>query len=197
MGCSVTDKLITPNGTLVVSLADFKQHLRWDASETSEDTVMTAYLTATQEQAQLFTGRQFLNSTWQLLIDTFPGHVSLSKTPFSSLTSVKYYDSNDQLQTLDPSEYKVKDGGTYGFTSIYFDGNIPSVYDKPDAVVIEYVAGYGSLAADVPEPIKVAIMLTAASYFENRTNEVTGSINQIMYGGQQLLYPYKTFYNNL
>jgi uncharacterized phiE125 gp8 family phage protein len=189
-----TDKIVTPNTTLLVSLADFKQHVNWDTADTSQDTVMTAYINAATEQAQLFTGRQFLNASWSLLLDTFPNRIKLSKSPFVSVTSVKYYDMDNVLQTLSASEYKVKDGGTYGLASIEFDGSIPSIYDKPDAVVIEYVAGYG---ASVPSPVIVAVMIQAANFFANRESEQTGTtVIQLLNGFQTLLYPYKTFYHN-
>lgn len=194
----VTDKLITPNSTLLVSLVDFKQHINWDSTDTSQDTVMTAYIKAATEQAQQYTGRQFLNATWDLLLRVFPSKVTLPKCPVSAVSFVKYYDQDNALQTLAATEYKVKDGGFDGFHSIeFYGGQIPGVYDKPDAVIIEYVAGYGSATTSVPDPIKVAVMIQAANYFANRESEQTGTTStSLLFGFHQLMFPYKTFYHN-
>jgi uncharacterized phiE125 gp8 family phage protein len=191
----VTDKLITPNATLAVSVSEFKKFLRWEQADTSEDTLMTAFLGAAQEQARLFTGRSLLTETWQALFDNFPAKVTLTKCPVTlNSIVVKYYDSNNAEQILASSEYKIVDGGEFGMVSIKFDGNIPSTYDKPQACFVQYDSGYTT----VPDPVKVAIMIQAGSYFENRTSEVAGTtVSQIMYGAQQLLYPYKVFYNNV
>lgn len=194
----VTDKLVTPNTTLLVSLTDFKQHVNWDYSDASQDNVMTAYIKAATTQAELYTGRQFLTATWSILLNGFPSKVAITKSPVSSISSVKYYDSENELQTLDSAEYNIEDGGTYDLHSILFDGSIPSTYDKPGSVVIEYVAGYGALPSAVPDPIRVAVMIQAANYFANRESEQTGTTSvSLLYGCHQLLFPYKTFYNNL
>jgi uncharacterized phiE125 gp8 family phage protein len=196
-GIEFTEKLVTPNNNLVVSLDDFKQHINWDADDDSQDTVMTAFIKAATEQAQQFTDRQFLNATWTVLLRQFPSRIALPKSPCSAVSSVKYYDLNNTLQTLSATEYKVKDGGAYGHHIVEFDGTIPAVHDKPDAIIIEYVAGYGAAASSVPNALVVAIMIQAANYFANRESEQTGTnAVQLMNGFHQLLYPYKTFYHN-
>jgi uncharacterized phiE125 gp8 family phage protein len=194
----VADKLVTPNTTMLVSLDDFKQHIHWDPADNGQDTVMTAYIKAATEYAQLFTGRQFLNATWQLLFDTFQSRIKLTKSPVSAVSSVQYYDTNNDIQTLSTDEYQVVDGGAHDFHSIEFDGNIPSTYDRRQAVIVQYVAGYGANPSDVPEAIRVAVRIQAANFFANRESEVTGTsaATQLMNGVQFLLFPYKTFYHN-
>lgn len=192
-----TDKIVTPNTTLLVSLAEFKEHVNWPSADTSQDTVMTAYIKAATENAKQFTGREFLNTTWQLLLNNFPSRIALTKSPVSSVTSVSYYNSDNVLTTLSADEYQVVEGGEYGFAGIVFDGNIPSTYNKEQNVVIEYVSGYGSATSNVPEAIRVAVMMQAANWFANRESEQTGTnVVQLANGVQHLLYPYKTFYHN-
>lgn len=188
-GIAGIDKIKTAATGLVITLAEFKKHLKTDSSDTSEDTLMTTYLGTATIDFENFTGRQTLAATWQLFFDKFYSMVTLSKSPVViAEIVVKYYDSTNSLTTLAATEYKVRDGGEYGLTQIEFDGSIPSTYDKPNAVYIEYGAGYTT----VPDPIKLGIMFQAADYYEGR--QTGDAILPIAY---RLWYPYKTFYHNV
>jgi uncharacterized phiE125 gp8 family phage protein len=46
----------------------------------------------------------------------------------------------------------------------------------PNAVVVRYVAGYGTAPGDVPEMVRNWIMVTAATMYEFREDAVTGTI---------------------
>lgn len=182
----LTNTLVTPGSTEVISLVEFKKHIRWDESDDSEDTLMTVYLETATRQAENYTGRTLLTGSWTTTIDKFYSQVTLDIVPVD-LTSlvIKYYDSDDVLQTLPVDNYKARIKNDQAV--IEFTGSLPNLYDKYDAVVFEFDAGY----SDVPYPIKNAILIQAAGYFENRQSEISGTSNPIVYGFHQLLFPYK------
>jgi uncharacterized phiE125 gp8 family phage protein len=187
----VTDKLITPATGAVVSLAEFKEHLRWPVHDNSEDTNMERKLGAAEEDFKDFTGRPILTESWRMLFDTFPNKITLTKAPVDTATIVvKYYDSDDVLQILSSAEYKIIDGGQTGMTSIKFDGNIPSVYDKPQAVYIDYSAGWST----VPDKVVAGILEQASDYFEYRASD---NKMPVMPRAYRAWYSYKLFHNHL
>lgn len=183
----VRSSVVTPISTLAVSLADFKMHIKWSASDTSEDTLMTAYIQAATQQAESFTRRTLQVTQMVSYLDGF-SNVTLDVLPVDLTTViVKYFDVDNVLQTLSTAEYYVNDYGADSYPSINFDGTMPSLYDLYEPVYLEFNAGYATL----PGVVKTAIMMMAATYFEGRQNEIVGSVNPVMYGTHQLLYPYK------
>ena len=181
----IRSRVVTPNSALVVSLADFKQFIRWGA-DTSEDTTMTTCLKVATMQAESFTGRTISVAPW---ISTLPyfASVFMDVLPVSSIV-VKYDDVDGNPQTLSSAEYTVIDNPDE-YSEIRFDGTLPTLEsDNYEPVRIEYNAGYSTL----PDGLKLGIMQLAASYFENRQNEVIGtSSNLISHSSLHTLYPYK------
>ena len=52
----------------------------------------------------------------------------------------------------------------------------PAVSDNPQAVVITFVAGYGTGTTDVPEGIRLAIRMLTSHWYESREPIVIGTI---------------------
>lgn len=187
----VTDKLITASELSVVSLDELKEHLRWPKGDSSEDTTMLRKLNAAIEDFKDFTGRPVLAETWRMLFDNFSATVTLTKAPVDQASIVvKYYDSANDLQTLAAAEYKIIDGGEMGMTSIEFDGDIPSVFNKPQAVYIDYTAGWTA----IPSRVITGILEQVSDYFEYRASDNKMPIVPKAY---RAWYPYKLFYHSL
>ena len=90
--------------TYAVTLVDFKEFIKWPADDSSEDPTMMAVLTAATKQAEGYTRRALLNSTWRTTLECFGACVKLDVHPIDLTTIVvKYYDENDALQTLSAS----------------------------------------------------------------------------------------------
>ena len=85
--------------------------------------------------------------------------------PIASVTSVKYSDADNVEQTLASSNYRVV-SDTNGTSTIHWDSaaTMPDLYDRPDAVRVEYVTGYTTAAA-TPPVVKQAIKLMVQSYW--------------------------------
>jgi uncharacterized phiE125 gp8 family phage protein len=60
-----------------------------------------------------------------------------------------------------------------------------------NAYEVQYVAGYGNSASDVPTPIIQAIKLLTTHLYENRELVTSMSANTIPYTIGQLLQPYR------
>lgn len=109
--------------------------------------------------------------TYELRLDDWntalncDGEIILPACPLVSITSIKYDDTSEVEQTLSAAAYQADTASMPG--RIRWSGavTLPAVFDKPNAVRIRYVAGYGAAAATdagqsaVPYPLKAAIML--------------------------------------
>jgi uncharacterized phiE125 gp8 family phage protein len=186
----MTSRLITNLSPDAVTLADFKEFIKWDADDATENATMMACLTAATEEAESFTRRVCIRGTWRTFIECFPYCLKLDVHPIviSSIV-VKYYDVNNALQTLASSEYFVKDNGTDEHVEIIFDGTMPVFYDRWEPIYLEYTAGYEF--GHLPDRIKVGILEKAANDFENRTSEQAGSLTEKHFNYQQSWYRYK------
>jgi uncharacterized phiE125 gp8 family phage protein len=103
------------------------------------------------------------------------GRVELRRPPLISVSSVKYYDDDNVLQTVAAENYFVVTGlvPRLQFTAAFA---FPTLYVRADAVRIEYIAGYPvpegeapDLAANVPASIKDAILIGAQMLFDKLT----------------------------
>jgi len=164
--------LKTPPAIEPVTLEELKDHLRVDSVD--EDAVLTGLLAAAREWCEGFQNRAYITQTLQLWLDEWPAAnvIVLPRPQLQSVDSVKYYGTDDTEYTLDASDYRVSLYGYKGRVVLNHGKSWPSTILRPaEAVVVEYDAGYGDDAADVPERARMAIKIVAAHLYENR--EVT------------------------
>lgn len=155
-------KRITAPTALAVSLADAKVALRLNGS--ALDSIVDAWVRAITEHAEHLMGRSVMLQTWQALCESFDDLERLPRLPVVSVSSVKYYDTANTLQTLDPSSYSVY--STEHFATVRTFGTFPDAYERPDAVIVEYVAGYGTSDTATPSSIKAYILAKLVEAFD-------------------------------
>ena len=157
-----------------VTVAEMKQQLIIDSSFTDDDTLIEAYIGAARLQCEAYTGISFINTTWTETVDYFPAgrEIWLSVGNVSSVTSIKYIDSDGNEQTFDSSKYIVDTNGNRCRVVLAYGESWPTSRMQANAVTIEYVSGFGAAASDVPEAVKIAIKLSAAYLYEKREDAV-------------------------
>lgn len=193
--------LITAPATEPLTLAEAKLHLNIPTAETYHDTLITSLITSARMTIEQSIYRGLITQTWEKVYDAdeFGSYVvNISKVPVQSITSVKYYDSNNNLVTMDSSNYRVDLGAINAPARIQFL-SLPSVYDRIGAVQIRFVCGWTS-AANVPEPIKSAMKLIIGHLYEHREDVmVAGNPSQLPNGSEYLLkhYSISWFYENI
>lgn len=182
-----------------VDLATIKTHLRIGTTDAAEDNLVEDMITAARQMAESFTQRAFISQTWELLLDNFPGSgvarraLVLPYAPLSSVVSIKYIDTAGVEQTLDGSKYVVDADTVPGRINLAYGESWPAVRDQPNAVTVEFIAGYGTTAADVPDLIRQAIKMIVGHMFENREDTAPGNLREIPMNSQWMLNPYKVF----
>ena len=175
----------------IITVADLKAHLR--VTHTQEDTLISALRSAAiswvEEHCNVklgsYTARGYLPD-WRVAY--FP------IGPVTAITEVKYQTTADKDYTTDLT--------TLGTTLWYTDEitqpariafrDYPTTYDYAlTPVVVTFTAGYTTM----PAPVLQAIRLLVAHMYENRQEEVTGTITtRLKFGLEALLNPFRIIY---
>tara|TARA_R100001594_G_scaffold132499_1_gene172733 strand:+ start:7310 stop:7978 length:669 start_codon:yes stop_codon:yes gene_type:complete len=108
--------------------------------------------------------------------------------PLSRITTIQYYDTSNVQQTLSASDYNVFTfTNQKGFAEITKDIDLPDVYDRADAIEINFTAGFGTTGSDVPDAIKQAILLIVGHLYEKRED----TVSRLPKASEYLLEPYR------
>ncbi len=108
----------------------------------------------------------------------------------SPVDSVKYIDPTGAQQTLAATEYDVDTFSMPGRLRLAYGKSWPQTRDQWNAVSIIYWVGWA--VADVPAPIKQAILLLVSQLYEHRTPEVIArAIVPIQFTFDSLIAPYR------
>lgn len=156
-------KVITPPTALPITLAEAKAHAIVDFCD--DDAVLDGFIRGADSHLSGTTGilgYPLMETAYQHSQAEFGRIMCL---PFKAVVaSVTYYDENNTINTLTGWEYSEDDTGFIRFTDSFV---FPEVYDRLDAVQINFTAGYAA-STDVPYGIKVAIYQLIAHWYENR-----------------------------
>ena len=170
--------------------SEAKDFLKVDT--TADDTLIDSLIKAATQSCQIFTNRYFLDTTVTQYSDNWFEFYRLYKSPVISITHVKYYDTNDTLQTLASSNYILDNISQPARIGISVDGTLPNLADRINAVEVKYTVGYGELSSEVPEGIKQAVLITIGNWYENRQTVITGrTATELPLSSQYLLEQYK------
>lgn len=181
-------RLITPPATEPVSSSEAKLHCRVDGS--TEDTLITALITAARQFVENDTGLALITQTWSVYLDAWPNTLLLPHSPASAVTSITYTDEDGVTATLDAAAYTVRTGFTP--VRVVFDADALPTVTLADfgAITVTYTAGYGAASA-VPQPIRQAMLLLIGHWYRNREAVAAGNMGPLSLAVDALLAPYR------
>lgn len=196
-------QLLTSPALEPVTLEQARAHLRLDAVGSPpthpDDALVTALIVAARQRIENETGRALIAQQWEMVADGFAadekGRIALPRQPVLSVDQVRYVDSDGVTQTFGlespVTSWRLigKDGAILvpGYNIAW-----PSARAQDDAVRIAFTAGYGEEAADVPAPLKAAMLLDIGLMYENRESVVVGTISsELPMGWEALVWPYR------
>ncbi len=138
--------ILTQPDCEAVSLEQVSAHVRVDSTDDQE--YIIGLISVARELVDSITGRVSITSEWKLTASTWSDLLDRSKdtakiyrTPLISVDSVKYYPADKGAQvTMSSSDYRVITGYEPGL--IQFKTDLPALDDRPDAIQIEFAAGY-------------------------------------------------------
>lgn len=173
-----------------VSLAEAKAFLRLD--DTAEDSLVTTLITAARLHVEGTTARALIAQTWRLVLDGWPagGAVTLPVAPLVSLSAVTAYDEAGTAHELGLDQFEFDAATPRLLLPAGIEG-LP-VLRRRQGIEIDYVAGYGDDAGDVPGDLRQAVLALVAYWFEHRDTAVlSGPGNGEPTGFSRLLAGYR------
>lgn len=170
--------LVTAPAVEPLLLAQVKDHVR--VSGTDEDAYLGQLISTVTSHLDGWAGimgRALISQTWDLFLDWFPWEIAVPLPPLQSVTTVKYTDNDGVQQTLATSVYTVvSQGNSTGKIVQAFNQTWPTIRMVPNAVEIQFVAGYGDSWNDVPLDIRHAMLILIGQMYEYREEVVTGTM---------------------
>lgn len=188
-----TEALVTAPTGQVVSIEEAKAQCNITGSD--DDGYLNRIVTAAERTVESLTGRALLTQTWDIVFDGFPsGCLVLPKPPIASVTSLKYVDLGGTTQTWSSSNYRVQlPSGDYASRARIepaYTVSWPSAREVIGAVTVRVVCGYGD-AADVPEPLRHAVLMLVAHWHAQREPVRDASMGKVPLTIESLTWPFR------
>ncbi len=174
--------VINPPAVEPVSLAELKEFLRVDTGDTSQDNVIATLGMAARGWAETYTRRRFVQQTWRVLMDFFPGYyarvlgqpgssavlsgpallagirfaIVLDYPPVQSIVQFQYQNANGVVTMLNPATDYVEDlQSNPARLTPPFGAMWPVARVVLNAVQVDYTVGYAN-------PILVSFLASPA-----------------------------------
>ena len=168
-----------PTSLVADALSDVKGHLKVTSSY--EDDEISTYIGASLGYVERYCGITLGSTTWQLNLPEFPWnyrYIELPRGPVSSISSMYYHDTDNVSTLWAASDYQASLDELPARLWLLQDDTWEDTYKRPDAVQVQYVAGYASWAA-VPDSIRMPIYYLAAHQHRYRQPVVEGSLRTV------------------
>lgn len=191
-------QLVTPPASEPVTITQVKAHLRVDGND--DDTFLTSLIAIARERLEQETRRAWMRQRWTAYIIGDFGQLLSVELPRPRILTggdntflLEYRNTSGTWVT--ESSYMIQanrePSRLWGPTTIPADIDTPR--DADDAVWrATYWTGYGSESADVPGPLKQALMMLIGHLDQNRELTVSGrTITEVPKSLDWLLTPYR------
>ncbi|MCB1549189.1 MAG: head-tail connector protein [Hyphomicrobiaceae bacterium] len=187
--------LVLTSGPLLepVSLAEAKAHLRIDTDD--EDIFLASLVTTSRLHVEVVLSAALITQTWTLVRDAWPqGRIlALPLRPLRGVTSISVRDGAGLLHPAPLSEFIVDTTAVVPRIVRKLGTSWPAPGLPANGIEIVFTAGYGDTAADVPAPIRQALLLLVAHWYEHRDpSEVGSETARVPSMITELLAPYTT-----
>ncbi|MBU2982737.1 head-tail connector protein [Lentibacter algarum] len=188
----LTEETAVPTAALPVEA--FKAHLRLGtgfAEGSLQDAVLESFLRAALSAIEARTGKILIERdfSWSLTKWRDETGQALPVAPVSAVSSVTYYNRNDEADVLAANYYKlVQDMQRPRLCPV---ASVLPCVPSNGSVKMRFTAGFGPNWDDLPGDIAQAVLLLAAYYYEYR-NETSVGEGYMPFGVSSLIERYRT-----
>lgn len=182
-----------------VTAAELRTYVRADLGTlTNEEADL--YIAQARSFLEETTGLAFVSQKWRLTYDSWPGYIEpwwdgvrempvtelargtpraleLPRYPLISVTDVKVYDEASTETAVNIAQtFDIDIEQRPGRLGLKFGETWPLATRPTNAVLIEYTAGFGTTAAEVPPTLRAAVLHLAAYLYDHRGEcDMTGA----------------------
>jgi uncharacterized phiE125 gp8 family phage protein len=149
-----------------LSLQEAKNWLRIDTN--LEDTLVQALVTSARVVIEAHAGVQMITQSWRIVMDRWPQAwpMPLPLRPLISVEAVRIIDDIGAAESLPSTEYILDLAGMH--PRLHFSIQPPPPGRPLAGIEIDVISGFGPAAMDVPEPLRQAVRVLLARWYENR-----------------------------
>ena len=157
--------LLTAPALEPVALDEARAYLRVEHHD--DDETIAALIAGARIHVEATTRRALVSQSWRLTRDVWPedGRIAVRPGPLQALTAARVYDFDNNAQDVDLQAF-VPDLGGSALT--FAPWALPAPGRVALGIELDVTVGYGDAAIDVPEPLRQAIRLLTAHWYENR-----------------------------
>lgn len=174
-----------------LSVEEAKAHLRIDG--TAEDALIASLILTSRLHIEAALGLALIAQGWTLVLDQWPkdGTVKIPIRPVLGVGEVRVIDRDGNAAVVAAPDYQADVANTPARV-VSNGAGWPAPGQKINGIEIDFDAGYGAAAGDVPAPIKQALLMLVAHWYEHRDPLEIGSPSvAIPVAISNLLKPYR------
>ncbi|HXE00853.1 MAG TPA: head-tail connector protein [Hyphomicrobium sp.] len=184
--------MTTPPALEPVTVAEAKAHLRVDGD--AEDILIGSLVLTSRLHIEAALGLALITQSWTLALDRWPrgNHIDLPMTPLQSVDDVRVVNGAGIVMIIPAESYLVDLASRPG--RLVWNNTIPPIPGLPaNGIEIDFTAGFGATADSVPAPLKHAILMLTAHWYEHRDPDDIGtSAAQVPAAVSDLIQPFRT-----
>lgn len=184
--------MTSPPAAEPVALADVKAHLRIDGSD--EDILLASLLLTSRLHIETALSLAFITQSWTLRLDCWPRSRSLELplTPLRAVDEIRVTDASGAANVVPAASYLVDLAARPA--RLVWNNVVPPAPQVPQGgIEIDLSAGFGADGESVPAPLKHAILMLAAHWYEHRDpSEIGTNGARIPDAVSSLINPFRT-----
>lgn len=174
----------SPPAVEPLSLAEAKLHLRVD--DAAEDTTIGSLIVAARRHVEQVTGLALIQQGWSLYLDRWPGmQVVLPLSPLIAIADVWVYGEDDVGAAVDAAHWFADNVSRPPRLVLRSGRAWPRPGRTANGIEIAFSAGFGASPAQVPQPLRQAMLRLIAHWFDNRGDAAAPQ------SAEALLQPYR------
>jgi uncharacterized phiE125 gp8 family phage protein len=156
-----------------VTLDEARAFLRVEHND--DDETIAALVAGSRIHVEAQTRRALITQSWRLTRDAWPAHgrLPVAPAPLRALSAARVYDVDGNSHALDTQAF-VPD--LAGSALVFAPWSLPAPGRSAAGIELDVTVGYGDAAIDVPEPLRQAIRLLTAHWYENRGGSGADSV---------------------
>lgn len=191
-----TKKYLRAVATIATAACDFGVNIVRSGAAGVEDDLLARLITAAREDCEDFQRRAYITRTYQLWLDAWPDgdRITIPMPVLQAVNSITYYDTDGDDEEMDEEDYIVDIASQPGQVVLAYGKSWPSITLQPaNGICIEFDAGYGAAAADIPAAVKQAMLLLIGHLYENREAVTEKSTVVLPMAVESLLWKNRVF----
>lgn len=156
-----------------VTVAEAKAHLRVDGA--AEDALIASLILTSRLHVEAALGLALITQSWRLQLDCWPDTrtLELPLRPLQAVEEVRVLDAAGTPTIVPANQYLIDVASTP--PRLVRRTALPQPGLEARGIEIDLMAGYGDEPEDVPAPIRQALLLLIAHWYEHRDPIEVGS----------------------